>query len=104
MTQIERTINLLNTIAKNTVLTKDEYKELTRKARKAFGKESFTLWDTIIANPNKFGVARIEIYTKVPTTKYKALDVLEMVKNGMSIEEIEPMLYTQIKSVQIKKI
>lgn len=102
MTQIERTINLLNTIEKNTVLTKQDYLEITRKARKQLGEGSCSLWDTVIANPERFGVARIEVYTKTPTSKFKAIDVLEMIKEGKTVEEIEPMLYTQVKSVQIK--
>lgn len=102
MTQIERTINLLNTIEKNTVLTKQDYREITRKARKQLGEGSCSSWDIVIANPERFGVARIEVYTKTPTSKIKAIDVLEMIKEGKTVEEIEPMLYTQVKSVEIK--
>lgn len=111
MTQIERTIQMFSTVEKNTVLAKEDYLRIQHKIFKESGnttrerimaRTDICSWDTVIANPERFNVARIEIYTKTPTSKIKAIDVLEMIKEGKTVEEIEPMLYTQVKSVQIK--
>ena len=45
---------------------------------------------------------KIAKYYTTTTSKIKAVDVLEMVKQGMSIEEIEEKLYTQVRYVVLK--
>lgn len=107
MTQIEKTIKALATLPSGTVLTKREYRMLnytTHKEDLKNGKEDlyFTNWQNVLDNPERFGVEKIEIFHKVPTSKVTTVDVLEMVKNGCSVEEIEKAIYTTIKEVQIK--
>ena len=107
MTQIEKTIQALATLPSGTVLTKREYTMLgflTRKEDLKNGEEDvyFTNWQKVIENPDRFGVERIEIVRKVPTSKITTVDVLEMVKNGCSVEEIEKAVYTTTKDIQIK--
>ena len=107
MTQIEKTIQTLATLPSGTILTKREYtmmSHLTRKEDLKNGKEGirFTDWQNVLDNPERYGIERIEIFHKVPTSKVTTVDVLEMVKNGCSVEEIEKAIYTTTKEVQIK--
>jgi hypothetical protein len=107
MTHIEKTIQTLATLASGTVLTKREYTMLSHTTRKEDlknGKEGirFTDWQNVLDNPERYGVERIEIAHKVPTTKVTTVDVLEMVKNGCSVEEIENAIYTTTTEIRIK--
>lgn len=107
MTQIEKTIQALAALPSGTVLTKREYTKLsyaTHKEDLKNGNEDFyfTDWQKVIDNPERFGVERIDIFHKVPTSKITTVDVLEMVKSGCSVEEIEKAIYTTTKEVQIK--
>ena len=107
MTQIEKAIQTLATLPSGTVLTKQEYTMLsfiTRKEDLKNGKEGIYCadWQKILSNPDRFGVERIETVRKVPTSKITTVDVLEMVKNGCSVEEIEKAVYTTITEIKIK--
>ena len=107
MTQIEKAIQTLATLPSGTVLTKREYTMLsftTRKEDLKNGKEGIYCadWQKILDNPDRFGVERIETVRKVPTSKITTVDVLEMVKNGCSVEEIEKAVYTTITEIKIK--
>ena len=110
MTQVERTIKFLNAQIKGTIWNKTEFEHMEynfhRLCKSKGIKEDYNLtrWDTIIANPERFGVKRIEVYTTVPSFKYKALDVLDMIKQGQTIEEIEQKLYTQVKNILLEKL
>lgn len=106
MTQIEKAKELFASLEKGTVLTKSEYKEIARKfiIRDKYKHivESPKGWDWIIQEPEKYGIERVEIFHKVPTSKITTVDVLEMVKNGCSVEEIEKAIYTTTTEIQIK--
>lgn len=110
MTQIERTIKFLNAQTKGTIWNKTEFEYMEynfhRLCKSKGIKENYRLtrWDIIIANPERFGVKRIEVYTTVPSSKYKAIDVLDMIKQGQTIEEIEQKLYTQVKNILLEKL
>ena len=106
MTQIEVTKKMFADLGKGTVLSKAKYDSFSRKYY-VRDKKYHTLieypsrWELIIQNPEKFGVERIEAFHKVPTSKITTVDVLEMVKKGCSVEEIENAIYTTTKSVSI---
>ena len=106
MTQIEVTKKMFADLGKGTVLSKAKYESFSRKYY-VRDKKYHTLiehpsrWDLVIQNPEKFGVERIEAFHKVPTSKVTTVDVLEMVKKGCSVEEIENAIYTTTKSVSI---
>ena len=102
MTQIERTIKVFNEeVERNTILTKTQYRELASKHSNWREHISLSSWDTIIANPERFNVERIELFHTVPTSKITTIDVLEMVKKGCSVEEIEKAIYTTVKEIRI---
>ena len=107
MTQIQRTINYFATLEKGTILTKTQYEKgyygLMRELRKQGITENlhFSRWDLIIQNPERYGVERMEVFHKVPTSKVTTVDVLEMVKNGCTVEEIEKAIYTTTKEIRI---
>ena len=108
MTQIERTNAYLKTLEKGTILTKKEYEKayygLIKELRKKGEYENvyFSNWSKILQTPDRFNVERIEINHKVPTSKITTVDVLEMVKNGCTVEEIEKVIYTTITEIRIK--
>ena len=106
MTQIETTKKMFADLGKGTVLSKAKYESFSRKYI-IRDEEYHTViehpsrWDLVIQNPEKYGVERIEAFHKVPTSKITTVDVLEMVKKGCSVEEIENAIYTTTKSVSI---
>ena len=106
MTQIEKAKELFASLEKGTVLTKREYQEIARKftVRDKYKHivECPKGWDWIIQEPERYGIERVEIFHKVPTSKVTTVDVLEMVKNGCSVEEIEKAIYTTITEIRIK--
>ena len=108
MTQIQRTINYFATLEKGTILTGSQYREACSQLMKMLRKRGITEnlhlsnWSTVIQDPKRFNVERIEIFHKVPTAKITTVDVLEMVKNGCSVEEIEKAVYTTVKEVRIQ--
>lgn len=106
-------INYFNNLPKGTEVTKDMYQEFKyqyyRNYRKVNGLKHLpveamvvTAWDILLQTPEKFGVEKIAKYYTTTTSKIKAIDVLEMVKQGMSVEEIEAKLYTQVRYVVLK--
>ena len=105
MTQIEVAKKLLSSLEKGTVLTKSEYEKISRDfyVRDNYKRivECPSRWDLIIQNPEKYEVERMEVFHKVPTSKVTTVDVLEMVKNGCTVEEIEKAIYTTTKEVRI---
>ena len=109
MTQIEKTQKAFTTVEKGTIFTKAEYEEFASKFTVRDKKwhnviECLSRWDLVIQNPTRYGIERIEIFQKVPTSKITTVDVLEMVKNGLSVEEIEKRIYTTVKIVKIKVV
>lgn len=105
MTQKENAMKVLHNLPKGTVLSKHEYRELAHKVyRETKGEEHCSNWEYIIANPQNYGVERVVEYYTTTTSKVSAEDVLEMVKQGYTVEQIEEKLYTQVKVVKIKII
>ena len=108
MTQTERTKQFFATVESGTVFTKRNYTDANfsqvRESRRN-NEEAvyFTNWQNVISNPDDYGVERIETFHKVPTSKITTVDVLEMVKNGCSVEEIEKAIYTTTMTVTIRK-
>ena len=47
---------------------------------------------------------RVETFYTTTSSKYKVSDVIEMMKKGMSVEEIEQTVSTQVKVIKLKKI
>ena len=110
MTQVQKTKEMLATLEKGTVLTREEYRALAHEFSVYEYKGKFIVntiekpkeWEWVIQNADKYGVERIEIFHKVPTSKVTTVDVLEMVKNGCSVEEIEKAVYTTTTEIRIK--
>ena len=108
MTQIERTLEKFATLEKGTIITKEQYREMRfEKSRKGkrFDPESrcyLASWEVVTQNPDRFNVERVEIFHTVPTSKVTTVDVLEMVKKGCSVEEIEKAIYTTTKEIRLK--
>ena len=107
-TQIEKTQKYFATLESGTEFTKRGYEStdflIRREEKRLQGKEGirFASWETVISNPDRFNVERVEIFYKVPTTKVTTVDVLEMVKNGCTVEEIEKAIYTTTKEIRIR--
>ena len=73
MTQIEVAKKLFASLEKGTVLTKSKYEEISRNF---YTRDNYkrivgcpSRWDLIIQNPEKYGVERMEVFHKVPTSK-----------------------------------
>ena len=105
MTQTEVAKKLFASLEKGTVLTKSKYQEISRNfyTRDSYKRivECPSRWDLVIQDPERFGVERMEVFHKVPTSKVTTVDVLEMVKNGCTVEEIEKAIYTTTKEIRI---
>ncbi len=105
MTQIEVAKKLFASLEKGTVLTKSKYQEISRNfyTRDNYKRiiECPSRWDLVIQDPERYGVERMEVFHKVPTSKVTTVDVLEMVKNGCTVEEIEKAIYTTVKEIRI---
>lgn len=105
-TQMDKTKELFATLKKGTVLTKEQYRQFWSKdyraKRDVQDYTTLASWDRVIQNADLLNIERIEIFQKVPTSKITTVDVLEMVKEGKTAEEIEKAIYTTIKIVKIK--
>ncbi len=105
-TQIDKTNDLFATLKKGTVLTKEQYEKFWSKDfRENKDKPSYTSlasWTRLLSEIKRFNVEKIEEFITVPTSKITTVDVLEMVKQGKSVEEIEKAIYTTVKIVKIK--
>lgn len=103
---------LLETLNKameqHTILTKEIYDKINAEDNKlscfVTGKRGFITWEGLNEEPDEYGLEKIINYKTVKSTKYSALDVLDMIKQGMTVEDIEPMLYTQIRYITFKKL
>lgn len=105
MTQKENAIKVLHNLPKGTVLSKHEYSELKFQLyRESKRTEQCSAWDYIIANPQNYGVERVIEHYTTTTSKVNVLDVIEMMKQGYTVEQIEAKVYTQVKVVKIKII
>lgn len=105
MTQKENAMRVLHNLPKGTVLGKHDYQELAFKAyRESNRTEHCSSWDYIIANPQNYGVERVIEHYTTTTSKVNVVDVIEMMKQGYTVEQIEAKVYTQVKVVKIKII
>lgn len=106
MTQIEKAKQLFATLEKGTVLTKAEYRELCYKFTVRDNRRRIVErpkdWDWVIQDPDRYNIEKIEVFHTVPTSKVTTVDVLEMVKKGCSVEEIEKAIYTTTKEIRIR--
>lgn len=103
MTISKRTQEFYKTIKEGTVITKRKHWELSMKQHEEEG--SFLVdWQVMITKPEKYGFERIEEYNTTTSSKYSVTDVIEMMKKGMTIEEIEQTVSTQVKTIKLKKI
>ena len=108
-------LKYIKDLAKGTILTKEIFDEEARrnarerrKAYKATGircdyKDLIT-WENLRTNPDKYGLKKLEGFRDTKSSKYNAIDVLEMVKNGKTVEEIEPLLYSKVRFIYFEKI
>ena len=103
MTISKRTQEFYKTIEKGTIITKRKHWEYSMKQYREEG--SFLVdWQVIITKPEKYGFERIEEYNTTTSSKYSVTDVIEMMKKGMTVEEIEQTVSTQVKTIKLKKI
>ena len=105
VTKVEKTITFLNSIARGTTFTREDYINLEREYYKKT-KEHLDLvsYDTILANPLRFNAEKIVDYYTTVSSKITTVDVLQMIKQGYSVEEIEKAVYTKVKTVSIKLV
>lgn len=107
-------INYFNSLEKDTIISKADYDEYCQEYRKAYRKEHnvkhlpfeeyLPTWEDIRNHANKLGMERVETFYTTTSSKYKVNDVIEMMKKGMSVEEIEQTVSTQVKVIKLKKI
>lgn len=103
MNKTERTIKVLHSLAKNTVLTRQEYQNLSSKQYRLVG-EGLLNFDAVISQQERFGVEKVVEHYTTTTSKVSVTDVIEMMKQGYTVEQIEAKVYTQVKVVKIKII
>ena len=108
-------LKYIKDLAKGTILTKEIFDEEARrnarerrKAYKATGirceYKDLISWENLRTNPEKYGLKKLEGFRDTKSSKYSAIDVLEMVKSGKTIEEIEPLLYSKVRFIYFEKI
>ena len=108
-------LKYIKDLAKGTILTKEMFDEEARrdsrerrKAYKATGircdYKGLITWENLRINPEKYGLKKLEGFRDTKSSKYSAIDVLEMVKNGKTVEEIEPLLYSKVRFIYFEKI
>jgi uncharacterized protein YjaG (DUF416 family) len=105
-TQIDKTNDLFATLKKGTVLTKEQYEKFWskdfRENKDKPNCTSLASWTRLLKEIKRFNVEKIEEFITVPTSSITTVDVLEMVRQGKSVEEIEKAIYTTVKIVKIK--
>lgn len=108
-------LKYIENLTKGTILTKEIFDEEARrnarerrKAYKATGihcdRKDLITWENLRINPEKYGLKKLEGFRDTKSSKYSAIDVLEMVKSGKTVEEIEPLLYSKIRFIYFEKI
>ena len=108
-------LKYIKNLTKGTILTKDNFDEEARrnarerrKAYKATGircdSKDLITWENLRINPEKYGLKKLEGFRDTKSSKYSAIDVLEMVKSGKAVEEIEPLLYSKVRFIYFEKI
>jgi hypothetical protein len=107
-------LKYIKNLAKGTIVTKEIFDEEARrnarerrKAYKATGircdRKDLITWENLRINPEKYGLKKLEGFRDTKSSKYSAIDVLEMVKNGKTVEEIEPLLYSKVRFIYFEK-
>ena len=108
-------LKYIKDLAKGTMLTKEMFDEEARKGakerRRAYKTtgircdyKSLITWENLRTNPEKYELKKLEGFRDAKSSKYNAIDVLEMIKNGKTVEEIEPLLYSKIRFIYFEKI
>lgn len=108
-------LKYIKDLAKGTILTKEIFDEEARrsarerrKVYKATGihsdRKDLITWENLRINPEKYGLKKLEGFRDTKSSKYSAIDVLEMVKSGKTVEEIEPLLYSKVRFIYFEKI
>lgn len=107
-------LKYIKDLAKGTILTKEIFDEEARrnarerrKAYKATGircdRKDLITWENLRTNPEKYGLKKLEGFRNTKSSKYSAIDVLEMVKSGKTVEEIKPLLYSKVRFIYFEK-
>lgn len=99
MTQKEQTLQFFRNLPKGTEMNRREFEQITRKA--GINRANF---DAVVADCEFYGVEKVVDYRVTTTSKITAVDVLEMIKQGVSVEDIEKKLYTKVKHVSIRVV
>jgi hypothetical protein len=108
-------LKYIKDLAKGTVLTKEMFDEEARrnaKERRRVYKttgircdyKGLITWENLRTNPEKYELKKLEGFREAKSSKYNAIDVLEMIKSGKTVEEIEPLLYSKIRFIYFEKI
>ena len=108
-------LKYIKDLAKGTILTKEIFDEEARRSarerRKAYkvtgirgDRKDLITWENLRINPEKYGLKKLEGFRDTKSSKYSAIDVLEMVKSGKTVEEIEPLLYSKVRFIYFEKI
>ena len=108
-------LKYIKDLAKGTILTKEifdeEARRSARKRRKAYkatsnrgDRKDLITWENLRINPEKYGLKKLEGFRDIKSSKYNAIDVLEMVKSGKTVEEIEPLFYSKVRFIYFEKI
>ena len=99
MTQKEQTLQFFRNLPKGTTMNRREFEQTARKA--GINRTNF---DAVVADCEFYGVEKVVDYRITTTSKITAVDVLEMIKQGVSVEDIEKKLYTKVKHVSIRVV
>lgn len=101
MTQAQHTTNFINTLEKGKVFTRREWWKAMTTHKSEEGRIVILSFDQVLAQKERFGVDRVISYRDTTNSKYSAMDVLNLIKEGHSVEEVETMLHTKTKQVSM---
>ena len=103
MTNTEFTINYIKGLKKGTVLSRQDLWDIRIQYHKETkGHMPLLSFDQILAQGERFGVERVISYRDTINSKYSAMDVVNLIKAGHSIEDVEAMLHTKTKQVSMR--
>lgn len=102
MTCVQHTMNFINTLAKGSVFTREEWWKMMTTHKGENGRIVILSIDQVLAQKERFGVERVISYRDTINSKYSAMDVVNLIKAGHSIEEVEAMLHTKTKQVSMR--
>lgn len=103
MTKKEFTINYIKGLKSGTTFNRREWNHLSGQIYRKSGRENGLLYfDEVLGNAEVFGVERVVTYREATSSKYSVHDVLDLIEQGHSVDEVREMLRSQVRLVTMR--